>query len=323
VDLGTGKTTIDWGKRKRTCEGIQGASFLGYCMALLREHIPFDVILDKGLTEEGLRRYETLILPNSACLSDQQIGAVKGFVKGGGKLIASFETGLYDERGRKRALCPLDELLGIQAREGIFPATLGENYMEAKQDYFAFAKGSLLPRGPYCLKVKAKEGAKTPIVFLEPIPRVYMPLTKESEYPALIINSFGEGISIYFPQLIGSFYANYKIEDTRRLISYTVKGVSRRIPLEVEAPPTVQVELHSQEKPRKRFVIHLVNNGGNMQRPISHIVPVENLKIRVRTGATQKVYTLTQRKEIGFNLAEGWTEFTLPKLDFYEVVVKE
>jgi len=323
VDLGTGKTTIDWGKRKQICDGIQGTSFLGYCMALLREHVPFDVILDKGLTEEGLSRYETLILPNSACLSDQQMGTVKGFVKRGGKLLASFETGLYDERGRKRASCPFDELLGIQTREGVFPATLGENYMKAKQDYFSFAKGSLLPRGPFCLKVKAKEGAKTPVVFLEPIPRVYMPLTKESEYPALIINSFGEGVGIYFPQLIGSFYANYKIEDTRRLISHTVKRISRNIPLEVEAPPTVQAELYTQEKPRKRFVIHLINNGGDMQRPISHIVPVENIKIRVRTDATQKVYILTKRKEIEFNKAEGWTEFTLPKLDFYEVVVAE
>jgi len=327
VDRGTGKVAIDWSVRKRMSEASKGESFLGFSVALWRGHIPFDVILDRDLERpDRLKHYETLILPNSACLSDRQVDAITNFVKDGGKVVASFETGLYDERGRKRNPKTLDDVLGVADRVGAFPTLLGENYMKVVEDYPPFAEGRLLPRGPYCLKIKAVEEAETPLVFMEPIPRVYMPLTEESEYPALVLSKFGGGSAAYFPQLIGLFYANYKMEEMGTLINQTVKRLNTATPLHVEAPPTVQVEVYSQGASKERVIIHLVNNSGDMKRPISHMLPVENIKIKVGEYliSPRKAYTLRESKDrLEFHKIDGGVEFKIPRLNFYEVVVLE
>ena len=42
----------------------------GYYCALQEAHIPFDVISDKFIDDERLRRYRVLVLPNMACIAD-------------------------------------------------------------------------------------------------------------------------------------------------------------------------------------------------------------------------------------------------------------
>jgi hypothetical protein len=323
ADLGTGKTTIDWPRRKKICEAVQESSFIGYCNIMFRNHIPFDVVLDNGLTDERLSRYETLILPNSACLSDSQVQAIEKFVDAGGRLIASFESGLFNESGEPRKVPSLDKVLGIEEREGMFPAIVGENYMRVVQNYSALRTGFLLPRGPHCLKVKPRKQAKIPIVFLEPIPSPYMHLTDESSYPSLILSSFGSGRSAYFPQLMGAFYATNKIEDIERLVVSTIEGISERIPIEVKAPPTVLVDVRSQERPSPRTMIHLVNCTGDMQRPVTDVMPMADIALRIRSPSSRSVRKLTDREETRFERQGEWLEFKLPRLSFYEVIVVE
>ena len=73
--------------------------YIGSYLSLVRNHTLFDIILDNDLTSEKLKEYEVLVLPNSACLSENQRKAIKEFVRDGGKLLASFESGFYDEKG--------------------------------------------------------------------------------------------------------------------------------------------------------------------------------------------------------------------------------
>nr|HDO81174.1 hypothetical protein [Candidatus Bathyarchaeota archaeon] len=325
VDRGTGKVIVDWNTRKRLSEEAKGSSFLGFCQSLWRGHMPFDVILDTGLNTQTLQRYKVLILPNSACLSATQISAIKEFVGNGGKLLATFETSLYDERGR-RTENRLNEVLGIKEIVGTFPAVLGENYMRVMEDYPPFRKGRLLPRGPYCMKIKPARDVYTPIMFLEHIPRVYMPLTEESIYPALMLNEYKTGAAAYFPQLIGLFYARYKMEEMRYLICSTVNVLKPSLPVEVLAPPTVQVEVYSQGSNRDRLIIHLVNNCGDMKRPISHITPVRNITIKIRSDIIEprKVYALRENLDaIKFKKVNDEVEIDIPRLEFYEVLVAE
>jgi len=323
ADLGKGKTAVDWKKRKATCEDLLAASFQGYCNILLRQHIPFDVVLDMGITEENLRRYETLILPNSACLSDQQVQAIEGFVDNGGNLFASFESGVFDEKGNVREIPALDDLLGIESREGMFRAMLGENYMRVVTPSWPFDAGDLLPRGPHCLKVTTDKDSTAPIVFLEPIPSFYTPLTKESRYPAMVLRSHGKGKTAYSPQLLGAFYGTYRVEHIEQLVVGTVKGLSRRMPMEVEAPPTVLVEVRTQIRPHNRTLIHMVNCSGDMQRPLSTIIPVRDVAVKLRDPSASKARKLSDNKEVQLERQGAWCQFRLPNLDFYEVVVVE
>lgn len=68
--------------------------------ALFEAGIPFDLVFDDGL--RNLARYKVLILPNSECLSDEQILLLRSYVERGGGLVAIGQAGLYDEWRRVR-----------------------------------------------------------------------------------------------------------------------------------------------------------------------------------------------------------------------------
>jgi len=86
----------------KTPEATQSTdSVQGAYAALIDARIPFDLILESDLG--NLARYKVVVLPNVACLSDAQAAQIMTYVKNGGSLLTSFETGLYDENGKPRA----------------------------------------------------------------------------------------------------------------------------------------------------------------------------------------------------------------------------
>ncbi len=98
---------VDWAKRKQKCEGVSTAPYLGYLSR--SDAVAHSVRRRAGRRDlaRGLAPYKVLILPNSACLSDAQIEAIKRFVRGGGAVMAEFETGAFNELGRPREANPL------------------------------------------------------------------------------------------------------------------------------------------------------------------------------------------------------------------------
>ena len=85
---------------------------LGFYQAMVEARIPFDMVHDRLLDAAHLGRYRTLILPNIAALSTEQCRQLTDFVRGGGNLVATHETSLYDERGVRRSDFGLAALFG-------------------------------------------------------------------------------------------------------------------------------------------------------------------------------------------------------------------
>lgn len=321
VDLGTGRTIIDWNRRKQICEALMSYAYEGYFTALTRNHIMFDIILDEDLTIEKLSRYKVLILPDFACLSDRQWEAIKSFVREGGSIIASFESGLYDERGNPKFTEERLNLLGIKEIEGAFTPIRGENYIIASKDFFGFNKNNLIERAPYALKIKAKEDTTIPFLFMNPIEKVYMPLKGISNYPAVIINNIGKGRVVYFAFPIGSFYGSERIPTQEQLIKYAVESL--RVPeIKVSAPPTVEVEVYRQ-KGSNRLIIHLINNTGDMQRPLTYINPIRDIEILIKDNSIKSGYTIRKRKPINLYQKGDMISLKLEELEDFETVVLE
>ena len=321
IDLGTGKTVVDWNKRKLICESLMSFAYEGYFTALTRNHIMFDIILDEDLSLEKLSKYKVLILPDFACLSDGQWKAIEGFVKNGGSLIASFDAGLYDERGEPRFVEERLNLFGIERIEGAFPAIRGENYIIAKENIFGFNKGNLIERSPYALKVKIKEGVHIPFLFMNPLERVYTPLRGESSYPAVIINNYGRGRIVYFAFPIGTFYGSDRIGTQECLIRSSIDYL-RSPEIVISAPPTVEAEFYRQ-KNTGRLILFLVNNTGDMQRPLSYINPVSNIDISIKNRSIKSVYSVASNREIAFERKEDTITLTLPSLKEFDIIKLE
>ncbi len=98
--------------------------------ALIQASVPFDLVFDDGLAD--LTKYKVLVLPNTECLSDEQIQTLHAFVSRGGSLVVIGQTGLYDEWRRVRVTPGLQGLIdhqvtatGYQERVGATAATAG------------------------------------------------------------------------------------------------------------------------------------------------------------------------------------------------------
>ncbi len=78
------------------------ANIHGLYQALLEGRFIFDFLHEEDLPTDKVNKYKTLILPNIALLSDAECAALQSFVANGGSVMASFETGLYDDRNTRR-----------------------------------------------------------------------------------------------------------------------------------------------------------------------------------------------------------------------------
>jgi Beta-galactosidase trimerisation domain len=86
----------------------------GLYSALLDGRFFFDFVHEEKLSADELRKYSTWILPNTALLSDKQCRQIADFANAGSSLLATFETSMYDERGRKRPNFGLADVFGIE-----------------------------------------------------------------------------------------------------------------------------------------------------------------------------------------------------------------
>jgi hypothetical protein len=82
---------------------------------LIQTSVPFDLIFDNDLRK--LDKYKVVILPNTECLSDDQVNLLKTFVTSGGSLVVIGQTGFYDEWRRVRVIPALHTI--VDYRENI------------------------------------------------------------------------------------------------------------------------------------------------------------------------------------------------------------
>jgi hypothetical protein len=306
--------------RKKQCEDQLTSSYEGYFHALTRAHVPFDIILDQDLTPEKLARFKVLVLADAVCLTPEAASALRGFVHKGGNLLASYEAGLYDDRGE--ASTTLFEMLGIREVAGAFPLYRGENYVQAISDHWGIAKGRLLERAGQALKVRAADGVDTPSRFLEPLDRPYVPLKGVSEFPAILIHRYGKGTVAYFPEAMGVFIGESRMPSAEMRIGKAIDFLLENPIMTVNAPRTVGVDAY-RLKGTNRIAVHLVNNTID-GHPVGEFLPVFDIAFKIRTGAEPKrTLALRENKEIDAGYRDGWTEVRLPKLSIYEVVVIE
>jgi len=82
--------------------------------ALIQAKVPFDIIFDQHLKD--ISKYRVLVLADQECLSDEQLGLIRAYVKKGGGLVATELTSLYTEWRERRGDFGLADLFGVHAR---------------------------------------------------------------------------------------------------------------------------------------------------------------------------------------------------------------
>ena len=148
--------------------------YRGWVDALIRARIPYLPI------HEVDQRLAVIIVPNVGVLTDAQCEALTAYVEGGGRLVVTGESGLYDEWGDRRDESALAELLGVRHQGKRLEAgqvdweTYGaHSYLRIEDRGIAdgFGDTDLLPFGGQLEVVEASGAAVT---YVPPFP-IYPP----------------------------------------------------------------------------------------------------------------------------------------------------
>ncbi|MBI3208047.1 MAG: Tat pathway signal protein [Candidatus Solibacter usitatus] len=196
------------------------APYTGFMHALVRARIPYLPVHVDDIEREG-QRFSLLILPNVGGLSDAQCSAIRRFVQGGGSLLATGVSSLYNEWGDARSDYALADLFGAH-RIGAVPklawaadrqrrgggdrfAPDGHTYLRLSPEVRAavdgpragdepaprgqrhdvlhgFEETDILPYGGTLAELRTEQGVLVPLTFIPPFP-TYPPETSWMRVP--------------------------------------------------------------------------------------------------------------------------------------------
>jgi hypothetical protein len=240
---------------------------LGWYQALIESRIPFEMVHDQFLDQARLASFKTLILPNLAALSNAQCAQLRAFVRNGGSLIATYESSLYDEQGKRRTNFGLGDLFGVDfAGKGEGPML--NSYIrlehEALPHHAMFAGLEDAPRiinGVSRLEVTPRERfAEVPLTLVPsypdlPMEKVY-PRRAKTDISCLYLRE-PAGRVAYFPFDIDRTFWEVLCADHLKVLRNTVLWAINEAPIiEVDGPGLLDVTVWRNSG---SITIHLVN----------------------------------------------------------------
>lgn len=313
-----------WSESANNTESLQGFYF-----ALLEGRIPFDLIHDEDLTPERLRGYSAVALPNAALLSEAACAALRGYVAGGGGLVSTYETSLYDEWGARRADFGLAAAFGAQAANAD-PGQQRNSYLKivAKHEILSGFEGTTYLPGPRNRVVLSdSRGALLRRVNGFPAfpPEMVYERGNPDGGPELVVREQG-GRSAYFASDVCATLWRSWNPDLSRLLSNAVRWAARgRTGVEVNGSGLVDI-FYWETRPG--LAVHILNytNPALMKGPAREIYPQGEQRVRLELPEgfrVKKVTALEAERAIPFTVRGGHVEFTLPGVRELEVAAIE
>lgn len=311
--------------RQRVEEAILGAYH-----ALIEARIPFDMVHDRRLDEASVERFDTLVLPNIAALSDAQCAQLKRFAERGGGIVATHETSLYDEWGKQRKDFGLAELFGAHFA--------GRLIVRQQNAYLRFANTAhpLLAgfeearrtiHGAARVELRAEVPGVCPLLTIPsypdlPMEEVYV-REGSPEYPAVFSREVGRGRIVYFPFDLDRTFWEVMHPDHGRLLANAVRWVSRGKPVvEVTGPGIIDIAVWRQAH---SITVHLVNltNPMLMRAPFREIIPVGGQEVALRLPEDVEpkgVKLLVNGGVHKWTVVDGVLRVITPSIGLHEVV---
>jgi len=328
------------------------AHTLGYFRAMLEEHLPFNLYQDWNVQDADLAKHKVLILPNTACLSEEQAAAIRRFVTSGGGLVASMDTGAFDATGNARTRSLLEDLLGVKHLGPVAEAggkvALDWNFEKGVgPDYWLKRKGArtvlIAQEGPLASTSLAELVDDTAVVFKGPALAVeavgastaqmwYLD-AKGLKSPAVITRPFGKGRVVYFAAGVDAGYYLYAYPWQRVMLANAVRWAAGSAPpVQVKAPMCVHATVRRQVE-ANRLVVHLyndINTTGGRALPQDDVplreetLPIYGIEVVFDGGLSVEKVTMQPGGEELEVMSDGKnTKVVVPKLAIHQLVVAE
>jgi putative glycosyl hydrolase-like family 6 (GHL6) protein len=312
-------------------KGVQPTDYLqGLYYALLEGRFVFDFVHQENLSETSLRRYRALLVPNAAYLRDSECEAIRGYVREGGSLLATFETSRYNEWGDPRPDFALADVFGANvAGETIGP--FGNSYLRIARPHDVirgFEGTTLLPCPEYRVPVRATndEPLLLSIVPHYPAypPEMVYPRTPKTNEPGVLVREQGKSRVAYFPGDIERSLWRSGNTDLSRLLQNAILWVQGRARAQVSVRGEGVVELFAWET-KPGYTLHLLNyTNPNMTRGfVRRFYPIgpQQVEFAVPTGKRiTSVRALRASRSLDFKQEGDTVQLEVPAVLDYEVV---
>jgi Hypothetical glycosyl hydrolase 6/Beta-galactosidase trimerisation domain len=299
----------------------------GMYYALLEGRFPFDFVHEDDLDAGHLKKYKALVLPNTALLSDAQCRQLEAYVDAGGSLLATFETGMYNERNERRADFGLARVFGIHKAGEIVGTTGNAFYARIERRHpilEGFTNTNWLPGAEYRLPVKPVASPVLTVVpgFVAYPPELAYPVQPHTDEPAVVLREKGKSRLAYFPGDIERTMWRSGHTDLSRLLQNSIRWV-----LGASSPVTVTgdglIETFAWET-EAGFAVHVLNytNPAAHRGWLRSFYPIGAQRVRMELPAGRRVTRvelLRAESDVPFRASGGAIEFTIPEVLDYEV----
>ncbi len=273
-------------------------SYRGFFRLLSEQHIPFAAV--DNLNWLGKRDADLVIAPGAAPK------ALRAYVENGGRLIiASYTAPEFDVAPAVKLWKDPDGTYFRIRDKAMFPSL--------KETDVVFMYGNYL-------QVKAE--GPSPITFIPP--SMYGPPEfvnvdwKDTNDPGLVMKGIGKGRVAWLPWDIGGLYYRQSSEAHSWLLSDLIDAMlpdGRQ--LKTNAHPLVEITFMRQ---KDRLLIQFINLSGHSD--IAYFDPVRMTDIDVNlNGNFHSANAVRSGQNIAVASNNGYSQFALPALDEYELVV--
>jgi len=287
---------------------------------MAESHQQFSII-DRYVDFSG---FKLIILPDSITLDEELKNKLEDYLRGGGRLLLSHESGM-DSNKEKFVLNDI----GIEyiSEAGYSPDYIkvgnlvGKGLLET--EYVLYDKG---------LWVEPSNGTEVLANIWNPYfnrsykefcSHFHTPVEKDSGYSAITKN---ENI-IYFSHPIFSMYGKHGQKAYKELVLNSIDLLLKNKSVITNAPTTAHINLNFQDE-NNRYILHInhyipENRCSNIAT-IEDIIPLYDISLKVKLPQKpKKVYLAPTKEELDFSYEEGYCNTNVPRVYGHEMVIFE
>jgi type 1 glutamine amidotransferase len=271
-----------------------------------------------------------LILPNIAALSDRQCEQLTRYVENGGSIVATHETSLYDEWGKKRNDFGLAGLFGA-SYDGKTDTHVQNSYLDIGKPHpvvRGLEDATRIVNGVAWVHTKATVApAVLPLTLVPsypdlPMEEVYARVP-HTDIPGVYVRQHGKGRVVYFPFDLDRTFWEFLVRDHSLLLrNAALWAHAGEQPMSVAGKGMIDVSVWEQ---KGSLTAHMVNltNPMTMKGPVRELIPSQPQKIRVRIPAGKRVKSarfLVSTAPVKYRVAGGVIEADVPPFELNEAL---
>ncbi len=298
----------------------------GMYQALLQGRFVFDIVHEDDLDAAALAKYDALALANAALLSDAQCAQLGAFAARGGSILATFETGFYDETGQPRPAPGISGLFGVHPAGALVGPNGNAAYARIERRHAivdGFSHTAILPFAEHYRPLAPSPGA--PLTVIPPYPafppEMVYPRQPHTTQPAAVIREQGQSRLVFFPGDICRSYWRSQNPDLARLLANAIRWMVRSQPVEVSGEGLVEIFAW---KTAPGYAVHLLNytNQAALRGWFDEVYPTgpQRVRLTLPSGASvSRVRLLRSGADVAARRTGNTIEFTIPEVRDYEV----